>query len=132
MNDKKLIEHAIAAKTRAIAPHSQFPVGAALRTTSGAIYTGCNIESSSYSLTLCAERVALFKALSEGERQFDAIAIATSVNDFCPPCGACRQVLWDFARDIAVILVSKSAETKRMKLSDFFPHAFDDEFLINE
>lgn len=132
MDDKKLIEQAIAAKERAIAPHSQFPVGAALRTLSGDIYTGCNIESSSYSLTLCAERVALFKALSEGERQFDAIAITTSVNDFCPPCGACRQVLWDFARDITVILVSQSAEIKRMKMSDFFPHAFDDEFLIND
>lgn len=95
------------------------------------MYTGCNIESSSFGLTMCAERVALFKALSEGERHFRAIAIATAIDRFCPPCGACRQVLWDFARDITVILLSLSSERKILKMADLFPHAFDDGFLIH-
>ena len=81
---------------------------------------------------MCAERVALYKALSEGERSFAAIAVATEMNDFCPPCGACRQVLWDFAKDIAVILVSPQSKTKVKKMSDFFPYAFDDGFLPHE
>ncbi len=129
---KQLIDKAKAAKKSAFAPYSHFPVGAALLTTEGRIYTGCNIESSSYGLTMCAERVAMFKALSEGERDFDAIAIATDIDNFCPPCGACRQVLWDFAREMTVILVSADSATKEMKMSDFLPHAFDDGFLPHE
>lgn len=131
MNDKNLIDLATQARDNAIAPYSHFPVGAALRTTSGRIYTGCNIESSSYGLTICAERVALFKALSEGERHFDAIAIAAAALGFCPPCGACRQVLWDFAQNITVILISASAATQTVHLADLFPHAFDDGFLTH-
>jgi cytidine deaminase len=127
-----LIQKAVTAKGSAVAPYSHFPVGAALLTSDGKIYTGCNIESSSYGLTMCAERVAMFKALSEEERQFKAIAIATDVDTFCPPCGACRQVLWDFAKDITVILVSADSSTKEMKMSDFLPHAFDDGFLPHE
>ena len=127
-----LIHNAGTAKATAGAPYSHVPVGAALRTSEGDIYTGCNIESSSYGLTMCAERVAMFKALSEGERSFKAIAIATDVEPFCPPCGACRQVLWDFAKDITVILVSADSSTKEMKMSDFLPHAFDDGFLPHE
>ena len=131
MEYEELVNAAIRARETAIAPYSHFPVGAAIETTLGKIYSGCNIESSSYGLTLCAERVALFKALSEGERQFSAIAIATAVDRFCPPCGACRQVLWDFARDITVILLSLSRKIDIMKMSDLFPHAFDDGFLIH-
>lgn len=133
MNDfTNLVKKAETAKKKAIAPYSHFPVGAALLTSDGTIFTGCNIESSSYGLTMCAERVALFKALSDGERNFAAIAIATDVDNFCPPCGACRQVLWDFAKDITVILVSANSSTKEMKMSDFLPHAFDDGFLPHE
>ncbi len=133
MNDfTHLVKHAETAKKTAIAPYSHFPVGAALLTSDGKIFTGCNIESSSYGLTMCAERVALFKALSDGERSFEALAIATDVENFCPPCGACRQVLWDFAKDITVILVSADSSTKEMKMSDFLPHAFDDGFLPHE
>ena len=132
MDYEKLVNHAVKARETAIAPYSNFPVGAALLTTSGKIFTGCNIESSSYGLTMCAERVALFKALSEGEREFAAIAIATAVDSYCPPCGACRQVLWDFTQDIPVILVSSNSTQQIMKMSDFFPHAFDDGFLPHE
>lgn len=128
----QLIKKAESAKKTAFAPYSHFPVGAALLTSDGNIFIGCNIESSSYGLTMCAERVAMFKALSEGERDFEAIAIATDIDSFCPPCGACRQVLWDFAKDMTVILVSADSSTKEMKMSDFLPHAFDDGFLPHE
>lgn len=128
----KLIQNAVTAKKAAIATYSHFPVGAALLTSDGKVFTGCNIESSSYGLTMCAERVAMFKALSEGERHFEAIAIATDIDGYCPPCGACRQVLWDFAKDITVILVSGTSSTKEMKMSDFLPHAFDDGFLPHD
>lgn len=128
----QLIHRAIQAQSRAIVPYSDFRVGAALLTDSDQIYTGCNIESSSYGLTLCAERVALFKALSEGEQSFKAIAIATPSDLYCPPCGACRQVLWDFAGDIDVILVARTGKNTIVKLSDLFPHPFDDGFLIHD
>lgn len=114
--------------TQAIAPYSAFKVGAALRTSSGKIYTGHNIESSSYSLTVCAERVALFKALSEGEREFESIAIVASSGQWCPPCGACRQVLSDFAREITVVL-SADGRTKKMTLASLLPHHFGAESL---
>jgi cytidine deaminase len=132
MERQELVEKAIQAKSKALAAYSHFPVGAALLTDSGAIYDGCNIESSSYGLTMCAERVVLYKAISSGERSFVAIAIAADADDYCPPCGACRQVLWDFARDARVILVSKSGATVEYALSDLLPHAFDQDFLIHE
>lgn len=132
MERKKLIEQAMLAKEKAIAPYSHFPVGAAVLTASGKIYDGCNIESSSYGLTLCAERVALFKALSDGERSFVAVAVAADVDGFCPPCGACRQVLWDFARMARVILISKNGHTVEYDMADLFPHAFDQGFLSHE
>jgi cytidine deaminase len=120
----ELIRSAMEAKGKAIAPYSGFRVGAAVETASGRVYTGCNIEASSYSLTICAERVALFKALSEGERDFTRIIIATDTDDFCPPCGACRQVLWDFAPDLEVILVNRKGEAKHSWLRDLYPAAF--------
>jgi cytidine deaminase len=125
-----LVEQAEAAMARAIAPHSEFKVGAALQTKSGKVYTGCNIESSSYSLTICAERTAIFKALSEGEREFSAIAITASSDQFCPPCGACRQVLMDFAGNIDVILSGGKKSDgeksmKKVKLGRLLPMAFD-------
>ncbi|NOY57341.1 MAG: cytidine deaminase [Calditrichaeota bacterium] len=132
MDRETLIERALAATRKARVPYSHFPVGAALVTKSGKIYTGCNIESSSYSLTMCAERVALFKAISEGETQFNAIAITTKNRQLCPPCGACRQVLWDLAGDIDVILTIDENDSKVIKVSELLPEAFDEGFLPHE
>ncbi|NOY79041.1 MAG: cytidine deaminase [Calditrichaeota bacterium] len=129
MTPKNLIQKAKDAQKEAIAPYSNFNVGAALLTKSGKVYSGINIESSSYSLTICAERVALFKALSEGERDFDSIAIVTDADELCPPCGACRQVLWDFAPDLKVILANKKGDVKEYELRELFPAAFDQNFL---
>ena len=132
MNYEPLIQSARHIRDQALAIYSQFPVGAALLTQDGTIYTGINIESSSYGLTCCAERVALFKALSEGERKFSAIAVAVSGGELCPPCGACRQVLWDYTEDIDVILVADTPDVQQLKLSQLFPYAFDKGFLEHE
>ncbi len=121
----ELIEHARQARTFAQAKYSHFQVGAALITEDDEVYTGCNIESSSYSLTMCAERVALFKALSEGKTRFKAIAIVAKDGEYCPPCGACRQVLFDYAPNIDVILTN-GKEKQTYKLKELLPHAFDD------
>ncbi len=108
----------------AIAPYSKFKVGAALVCRSGEVYTGHNIESPSYSLTICAERVALFKALSEGSREFKEIVITSNSEDFCFPCGACRQSLMDFAPNIKVTLLNKHGEQKSFKIEKLLPNAF--------
>ncbi len=129
MTRETLIQEAVKAQEEAIAPYSHFNVGAALLTKSGHVYKGINIESSSYSLTICAERVAIFKALSEGERDFDSIAIVADGDELCPPCGACRQVLWDFAPDLKVILANKKGDVKEYELRELFPAAFDQNFL---
>ena len=124
MDYKGLIQAARKAKTHSHSPYSKFRVGAAVMTKSGKIYTGCNIENSSYSLTVCAERTALFKAVSEGEKKFLAMVISTDVNDFISPCGACRQVISDLAGDINVILTNGVGKTKIMKMKDLLPHPF--------
>ena len=124
MDYKGLIQAARKAKTHSHSPYSKFRVGAAVITKSGKIYTGCNIENSSYSLTVCAERTALFKAVSEGEKKFLAMVISTDVNDFISPCGACRQVISDLAGDINVILTNGVGKTKIMKMKDLLPHPF--------
>lgn len=121
----ELVRIAHHAKQRAHAPYSHFPVGAALLTSKGRVYTGCNIETSSYSLTICAERTAIFKAISEGERKFKAIAIVSNDPQFTPPCGACRQVLWDLAGNIDIVLANQKGKTKTVKLKQLIPHAFD-------
>jgi cytidine deaminase len=126
---ENLVAAAIAAKHKALAPYSKFRVGAAVMTAEGKIFDGCNIESSSYGLTCCAERVSLFKALSEGEREFSHIAVAADTHDFCSPCGACRQVLWDYARNAQVILVNAEGDTKELPLARLLPEAFDDHLL---
>jgi len=128
-NDPELAKLAIQAQKRALAIYSNFPVGAALRTRGGKVYQAGNIESSSYGLTLCAERVALFKALSEGERQFESIAVAAGTDEMCTPCGACRQVLWDYAPNLRVILVNRHGETRTVALADLLPEAFDKRLL---
>jgi cytidine deaminase len=130
--DQNLVKLAVAAQKKALAPYSHFKVGAALRTKEGKTYAGINVESSSYGLTICAERVALFKALSEGEREFDTIAIVTDSDELCPPCGACRQVLWDYAPNLKIILSNLKGEIKEYELRDLFPAAFDQSFLDGE
>jgi cytidine deaminase len=129
MNYKSLAEKAVEAKSKALPTYSNFHVGAALITEDDKIYTGCNIESSSYSLTICAERTAIFKAISEGERKFKAIAVAGDTEGFISPCGACRQVISDLCGDIDVVLVNSKNETKVMKTSELLPFAFSDKDL---
>jgi cytidine deaminase len=112
------------AAINAHAPYSKFRVGSALLAKSGKIFTGCNIESSSYSLTICAERTAIFKAISEGERSFLAIAVVSDGHGYTPPCGACRQVLMDLAGNIDCIMVDSSNQIKVTKLKMLLPNAF--------
>ena len=120
-----LISRAKTARTRALAPYSHFEVGAALRTKEGRIYDGCNIENASYGLTVCAERLALLKALSEGEREFAEIAIVTGAEQLTPPCGPCRQLLWEYCGDIHIHLHSTQDGDKTFHLSELFPYPFD-------
>ena len=119
-----LASRARRARTRAHAPFSGFKVGAALRGR-GQTITGCNIEASTYGLTICAERVAAFKAVSEGIRRFDAIAVVTDSPRLTPPCGACRQVLWELCGDIWVHLANTKGKSQTMRLSELFPLPFD-------
>lgn len=121
----KLLDAARAARLHAHAPYSRFLVGAALETTDGDIITGCNVENATYGLTICAERVAMFKAISEGVRQFTRIAVVADTPTPTPPCGACRQILWEFAGDLEVILGNLTAELARHRLRDLFPLPFD-------
>jgi len=121
----ELIAKATAARTAAIAPYSNFKVGAALETADGGIFTGCNIENSSYGLTVCAERVALWKALSEGVRKFRALAVVTDSAILTSPCGACRQLLWEYCGDIPVHVHSTQGPKQEYKLSELLPHPFD-------
>ncbi len=129
MDYKLLVSKAVEAKSNALPTYSNFFVGAALLTKENKIYTGCNVESSSYSLTMCAERNAIFKAISEGERNFKAIAVACDTESFISPCGACRQVISDLCGDIDVVLVNSKNETKVMKTSELLPFAFSDKDL---
>jgi len=124
-----LIEAALAARNHAHAPFSKFKVGAALEDDSGHVYTGCNIENATYGLTICAERVAVFKAISEGARTLRRIAVAADTEVLTPPCGACRQILWEFCGDVEVILVNLHGHTETLRLKDLFPRPFDASFL---
>lgn len=124
-----LVAAARAARARAIAPYSHFLVGAALETADGTIITGCNIENASYGLTVCAERVALLKALSEGYRSFTRIVVVADTSSPTPPCGPCRQLLWEYCGDIPVILADLSTVTASHQLSALFPMPFDNRSL---
>lgn len=127
MSEKDLlIDAAKQARENAHAPYSNFRVGAALRSTSGRIFSGCNVENASYGLTMCAERVAIFKALSEGERGFSALAVVTDADILTPPCGACRQLIWEFCGDIPVTIANLKGQTDVMQMKDLFPRPFDD------
>ena len=120
---------ALAARENAHTPYSKFRVGAALEDSGGRVHTGCNIENATYGLTLCAERVAVFKAISEGAREFRRIAIAADTDTLTPPCGACRQILWEFCGDIEVALVNTQGDVETLRMRDLFPRPFDDSFL---
>jgi cytidine deaminase len=124
-----LVAAARAARERAVADYSGFKVGAALETAGGDVITGCNIENATYGLTVCAERVAIFKALSEGHRAFRRIAVVADTVAPTPPCGACRQILWEFAGDIEVVLANLNAVTGIHRMSDLLPHPFDKRLL---
>jgi cytidine deaminase len=129
MDYKSLAGAAVKAKQYALPTYSNFFVGAALLTSDNKVYTGCNIESSSYSLTICAERNAIFKAISEGEREFKAIAVAGDTEDYISPCGACRQVINDLCGEIDIILVNSNGSYIVKKTSELLPFAFGDKDL---
>lgn len=124
MTDLELVDFAWLARKQASAPYSNYPVGAALLTAGGKVYGGCNVESSSYGLSVCAERVALFKALSEGERRFTKIAVVVEAPVTATPCGACRQLLSDYCGDIEILLSSKPGHFERTQLSEIFARPF--------
>jgi cytidine deaminase len=124
-----IVTAARVARERALAAFSDFKVGAALETADGRIVTGCNLENSTYGLTMCAERVAVFKALSEGYRSFKRIAVVADTNQPTTPCGACRQILWEFAGNIEVILADPREVKSRHQLKDLLPHPFDARFI---
>jgi cytidine deaminase len=121
---KELVTAARRAKRRAYAPYSHFHVGAALLASSGKIYTGCNIELAAYPLTICAERNAIFKAISEGDRNFRAMAVVSDDPGFTPPCGACRQVLIELAGNIDFLMIDGKKRVQSVKLRELLPHAF--------
>jgi cytidine deaminase len=125
LSDSNLIAAARNARLNAHAGFSHFKVGAALETADGTIIAGCNIENATYGLTICAERVAMFKALSEGHREFRRIVVVAETEAPTPPCGACRQILWEFGGDMEVILANLKKETGRHRLSDLLPIPFD-------
>jgi cytidine deaminase len=124
-----LLSAALAVRQNAFAPYSKFRVGAALEDTEGRIHTGCNVENATYGLTVCAERVAVFKAISEGVRRFRRIAVAADTDDLTPPCGACRQILWEFCGDVEIVLVNPRGKTETYQLKELFPKPFDVSFL---
>src|SRR4051812_33492630 len=116
-----LQEIALRAREHAYARFSNFKVGAALEDAEGHVHTGCNIENATYGLTVCAERVAIFKAISEGVRNFRRIAVAADSPTLTPPCGACRQIIWEFCGDIEVTLVNLQGASETMRMKDLFP-----------
>ncbi|HEV2445727.1 MAG TPA: cytidine deaminase [Candidatus Sulfopaludibacter sp.] len=124
-----LLSAALAVRANAFAPYSRFQVGAALEDSEGRIHTGCNVENATYGLTVCAERVAVFKAISEGVRKFRRVAVAADTETLTPPCGACRQILWEFCGDIEIVLVNPRGKTETHQLKDLFPKPFDVSYL---
>lgn len=124
-----LVEAALCARENAHAPFSRFKVGSAVEDENGIIYTGCNVENATFGLTICAERVAVFKAISEGARRFRRAVVAADTDVLTPPCGACRQILWEFCGDISLTLVNLDGATETLRLRDLLPRPFDDSFL---
>jgi cytidine deaminase len=125
----ELIKAAIEAREQAVAPFSKFRVGAIVETEDGKIFKGCNIESSSYGLTVCAERVAIWKALSEGYRKFNNVVVVADTAELTPPCGTCRQIIWEFCRDANVMFANLDGESESFDMKELLPRAFDARFL---
>jgi cytidine deaminase len=128
-NLKRLVDAATGARLRSVAPFSNFLVGAAVETKSGKIYTGCNIESASYGLTVCAERVAIWKAISEGERELTNLAVVVDTEPLTPPCGTCRQIIWEFCNHGSIVLANLDGHFEQLDIKDLQPRAFDARFL---
>ena len=124
-----LIEAARRVRENAHAPFSNFLVGAAIEDDAGRIHTGCNVENATYGLTVCAERVAVFKAMSEGARKFRRVAVVADTDALTPPCGACRQILWEFCGDVELVLSNLQGRSETLRLKDLFPRPFDASFL---
>jgi len=125
----RLIEAAVRAREKAHAPFSGFQVGAAIEDDQGEIHSGCNVENATYGLTICAERVALFKAISEGARKFRRVAVVANTEVLTPPCGACRQILWEFCGDVELTMGNLEGKIERFRLKELFPRPFDASFL---
>ena len=128
-DNENLVEIATRARSCSLAPFSNFLVGAALRTEAGKIYTGCNIESASYGLTVCAERVAIWKALSECEREFTDLVIVVDTEQLTPPCGTCRQIIWEYCKQAKITLANLRGQRQEVNIGDLLPRAFDARFL---
>lgn len=124
-----LVEAALKARENAYAPFSKFKVGAAIEDAAGRIHSGCNVENATYGLTVCAERVAVLKAVSEGARQFRRVAVAADTDTLTPPCGACRQILWEFCGDVELVLANPRGKVETFRLKDLLPRPFDASFL---
>jgi cytidine deaminase len=123
--ESRLVDTAARYRGNAVSKRSGFSVGAAIEDESGRIWGGCNVENSTYGLTVCAERVAIWKALSEGVRKFRAVAVVTGADLPTPPCGACRQILWEFAGDVPIVMATAGGARKHFQLSELFPEPFD-------
>ena len=121
---KELVKKAIEARKKAYAPYSKFKVGAALEAANGKVYTGCNVENASYGITVCAERVALFKAVSDGVKIFKRLVIVADTKQPCSPCGICRQALYEFAPNLEVVMANTKGKTKIIKFGELLPHPF--------
>jgi cytidine deaminase len=129
ITDEHLIAEAIKVRENAYAPFSNFKVGSALLTDDESIVIGCNVESASYGLTVCAERVAIWKAISIGKTKIQRIAVVADTEDLTPPCGVCRQIIWEFGGDIPVIFANLNGKTETIQMRDLLPRAFDTKFL---
>lgn len=128
-SENDLIKAATDARLRSVAPFSNFFVGAALQTKAGRVFTGCNVESASYGLTVCAERVAIWKALSEGERDFTDLVIVADTEQLTPPCGTCRQIIWEFCKHAKIVLANLRGQREEVDIRELLPKAFDARFL---
>jgi len=126
---EKLLAAARECRERAFAPYSGFKVGAAVETEDGTIFAGCNVESASYGLTMCAERVAIFTAVAAGRKRIKRISVVAESDELTAPCGACRQVIWEFGGDIPVLIVNTNGESVERQMSELLPMAFDSSFL---
>lgn len=126
---KELIDMAIEAREKSHAPFSNFKVGAVVETTDGELFTGCNIESASYGLTVCAERVAIWKAVSMGKKDFKQVIVVADTPELTPPCGTCRQIIWEFCKDAPVTLANLKGDSETVQMRDLLPRAFDAKFL---